>query len=362
MHPRRAILARAAFVLIVVVATPSLGLAGGDTDEDPHGERLRAMLARYDRHELDSTIPVEREILRLREMGAGRALLPFLSHPRFGTCVLWALSELGVEGADEAAITMLDRREPAERAHASLWFAGLGTERTRAWLRELAADETLDEAARSRVQAARLRAGSPDARERLRGALRSEEPDARARGLLLAAEAKLDAYLARMAESVPDATPLETPVRSRFPVVEITHQPNGWTTETSTYPMLSTVGEVALEAANRLVAPTTPEEIAWWYEVEKGARFGPTAEGRALLEQQVGAAAAASEAGSMTLRSALRRLYGHLREEREHLEEVVMRSIAFGPEGFRLGLLVDGDEITARVAASGEVRVTAGRP
>jgi hypothetical protein len=338
-------------ILILSPALSALSWGAGTGAADP-AARLRKMLSGSVR--LNSTIPVEKEILRLRAEGKAAALTEFLGHENHGASCFWVLAESG-KPEHEAKLLAAYRKMPlADRVWCSLWLANLGTEGTRATLRELARDESLPVGDRERVRSALLRAGDADLAKKIRTALAGGDPEAVARSLLVAGDARFVALLPMTLELAADRRKVSKELRSRFPVREKTVLENGWVRETTTYPVLRRIGEVALEAASRMVSPTTPEQIAWWYEVEKGPRFPTDEEGAALLKTYVEADRMAARARAVRAGDAISIALERLRTTMETELEVRISSVKF-ERVWEIVCRANGRRKTIRVSASREV-------
>jgi hypothetical protein len=339
-------LVRLTTLIFVPLAAWLLLAPAGDlrAGEDP-GARLREMLAGNE--PLGNTIPLEQEILALRDAGEAGALLEFAGHERFGFLVLWALTEIARPETEAAVLKAFAALPIAERAGAAVWLAAFRSDGVRAALRALRAEKELPEGSRGAVDAALLRAGDEKADGAVRAALDGTDADAIARALLLAGDARRADLLPEAAKRATDARKLAAPVASVFPVRVRTEIPGGWS-ETTTYPELATLGEVAVEAASRMAKPLTPEMIAWWYEPEKGARFPNDEAGRRLLAAWVEAEAKAAAAMGPGSGAAVAKLFAGLRGKHPDFLDVRITGISFDG-AFRFTCLVNGDEVATRI-------------
>lgn len=279
---------------------------------------VRAALAEYDEAIKSGgadTMAVERSVLAAGSSPAFAALVEFLPHERFGPLVLHMLCARG-GAALEAKVLPTYRAWPVpRRVEGARDLAAFRSDAVRAALRELAADADVsaNEALAGPVRAARVRAGDPEAVAALEKALTSKEAATVAEALLLAGGARATALLARVSRLVDDKRPLPKAIPSQWPDTKTETTPDG-TTTSSTIPVeLGTVGEVAIEAANRICATTLPEWVAWWYEPEKGARFGRGADGVRLLKAVLAEDAKAEKAKARRVLDAIETVLASLR-------------------------------------------------
>jgi hypothetical protein len=324
---------------------PEIEIGDGTVREPEPDEALAELLDAYDRRGGGNTIPIEREILRLKAAGDCERLARYIGHHRFGGTVLWALA--GPESAAQEATALRAFRSwpPDRRARAAIWLARWRTEAVRSALRQLLASKSVEGTLLRHVEAALLRAGDEAVRKKVDAALKSDRgrPDDLAQALLLAGDARALGYLDRAAHFVTSQRRLERPVRSAFQVEKRTKLPNGGQRIETSSPELGSLGEVALEAANRMVRPTTPEYIAWWYEMEKGPRF----EDAAQLQAYVAAGAEGATA-------AVNALLAHLRQTREADTRVAIGTVS-REGGWKISCTINKEEVVATVDARGNV-------
>ncbi len=314
--------------------------------EEKPGARLAELLGSQE--PLGNTIPVEQEILRLREAKEADALLPFIDEERFGFLVFWAVTDIARPDTEEAARKAFSALPLPERVDRARWLASYRSEGVRQALRALREDPSLPAESRRAVDVALLRADDATAVAGLKAALGGKDAEPLAAALLLAGDARRADFLADAAKHAGDERALSAPVESEGEIRTRTDNPGGGWTETSTHPALRTLGDVAVEAASRMVKPMTPEMMAWWYEPEKGLRFVPGAEGRALLAAWVAADAKAAAAGGPRAEAAYRRALARLREANPEFLEVRLTAVTFDG-AFRFTGLVNGEtaELTA---------------
>jgi hypothetical protein len=325
--------------------------AGTGNSKDP-AEPLRKMLSGSAR--LNSTIPVEKEILRLRAQENTGALAEFLGHKSHGITCFWALAETGKREHEEKLLEGFSAMPLADRVWCSLWLAPMGTQKVRSALTELCRDKTISADDRHRIRAALLRAGDPTMTKETRAALSDKDADRVARALLLLGDARAADQLVKISGLAGDERKLSTSLSSRFPVKKKEVLKNGWVRETTTYPDLATVGAVALEAASRAVSPTTPEQIAWWYELEKGPRFEQSKDGVAQLRNYVLADERAASSGAPRAGVAIQTVLDHLRKKKSEDLKVRIVSVSFA-EVWEIGCVANGESRVVRVAASLEI-------
>src|SRR6185295_5480170 len=135
-----------------------------------------------------------------------------------------------------------------------------------------------------------------------------------AKALVTAGNGRAIEFVGDAARLADDARPLAAAVASMWPETRTTKSADGNSTTSETVPVnLTTVGELAVEAANRMGASTLPDSVLWWYEIEKGPRFGRGAESVKRVRQFAAAEAQAVKAKAVggfgavaALKSALR--------------------------------------------------------
>jgi hypothetical protein len=250
---------------------------------------------------------------------------------------------------EDAALRAFRSWPPDRQARAAIWLATWGTKAVRAALRELADGGSLEGNHLLRVEAALLRAGDAGVRAKVDAALKPDQgrPDELARALLLVGEARAVEYLDRAAHFVASKRRLEHPVRSAFRIEKTTKLPDGGQRVQTESPELRLLGEVALEAANCMVRPTTPDYIAWWYEMEKGPRFGWLPDGAERLRAHV--AAGAEEATT-----AVAALLAHLRQTRDPHTRVAIGTVR-RDGGWKISCTIDEEKVVATVDPRGNV-------
>jgi len=300
-----------------------------------------------------NTIPVEQAILRARDEGDYGMLAEFASHPRFGPEILWALGEDRKEEAK--ALAAFAGLPASARAAAALSIGAYRSDGARKALAQLLADPGLEAPARARVQAALLRAGDPKMLAAAKAALGGKDAEKAADALLLLGDARAAEFLEEALRLASDGTKVGGDRRSRFPEVVTTTNEDGWVTQTSSEPRLETLGDVALEAASRMVAPTTPEQMAWWCEVEHGPRFPRSDAGRKLLRQWVGEDRKARKEKAVGAETALLAIARKIRQEMpEEPVEMTVLSVAFD-KAWTIRYRLGEAEAAATVRPSGEV-------
>jgi len=318
---------------------------------------LRDLLGRYGTEMsgggFSNTIPVEQAIVRARNMGDFKTLAEFAGHKRFGPEILWALGEARQEEAK--ALAAFSELPAPVRAQAALSIGAYRSDAARKALATLLADPELNDWARRRVRSALLRAEEPQALAAAKAALGGKDVEKVADALLLPGDARATGFLEDALRRASDKTKLAQERESIFEQVTTTRSPDGMVTETKSYPALVTLGDVALEAASRMVASTTPEQMAWWLDVERGPRFGPGAEGSRLLRQWIEEDRKARKARAIGAEEALRALMRSLRERTpEDPIEMRLLSVAFD-KSWTFRYRAAGDEATATVDAAGRV-------
>ena len=283
-RPRIATIVAALGILLVAPAA-----RGEDAPAEPEAiAAVRTALAEYDEAIKSGgadSVAAEKAVLAAGTSPAYLGLAEFLSHERFGPLVLHALCAHGTDALGAKGLAAYLAWPAARRVEGALEVASARTDAVRAALKALAADDAVakDEALSTLVGAARVRAGDPESLALLDKALASKDPSIVAHGLLLAGDARATTLLARIGRFVDDKRPLPKAVRSKWSDTKTTTS-DGTTTSNTVPVELGTLGEVALEAANRMCATTVPDWVAWWYEPEKGPRFGRGADGARLLK------------------------------------------------------------------------------
>ena len=284
-RPRIALIV--ASIGILLVAPPA---RGDDAPAEPEAiAAVRSALAEYDEAIKSGgadSVAAEKAVLSAGTSPAYASLVEFLSHERFGPLVLHALCAHGTDALGAKGLAAYLAWPAARRVEGALEVASARTDAVRAALKALAADDAVakDEALSTLVGAARVRAGDPESLALLDKALASKDPSIVAHGLLLAGDARATTLLARIGRFVDDKRPLPKAVRSKWSDTKTTTTSDGTTTSNTLPVELGTLGEVALEAANRMCATTVPDWVAWWYEPEKGPRFGRGVDGARLLK------------------------------------------------------------------------------
>lgn len=274
--------------LLGLAAVLGFAIAGRCEGQDAAAtaEELKKLLVAYDKAKGGDTIPIERAIIRLRNAGAGKELVPFLSHKRFGFVVAWALAEIGDESHADAVLNAFQARKADGRHEMAFHMGAFRTEGVRGALRTLRDDSATQPVQKELLRIALLRAGDEKTEKEVLDAIGGSDVAACARALLLAGDSRRADLLPKIAGFARDTRPLGVEIQSRFPVEK-------------KYPALQTLADAAVEAASRLVAPTTPELIAWWYEAEELPRFPAGADGAALLQAYLDAAAKAAADGGI---------------------------------------------------------------
>lgn len=349
-------------VVAAAAAFLSLPALASDGDASSTVAELKQLLAQYDSAGGGDTIPIEQALIRLRDLKAGAELVPFLAHRRFGSVAAWALSEVGDAAQAGAMLDALQGRDAAGKAELALYAGAFRTEGMRAALKAFEGAAETSPAHRALAGAARLRAGDPALEKDLLERLKGKDARAIADALLTIGDSRRADLLGRVVAFARDARPVGAGLTSAFGVETVTHLPDGGVSSTTTHPELKTLADAAAEAASRLVAPTTPDMIAWWYETEAGPRFPISPEGEALLAAYGAAAAKAAAAKALTPGEAVAAVLRHVREAPggEHVKARIA-SVAFAGTwqiGYRLqgGGAGEGEAArTASVDAAGKV-------
>jgi hypothetical protein len=268
----------------------------GEPDVAGTVEELKALLERYDRAGGGDTIPIEQALIRLKDARAGKELVPFLAHRRFGFAAAWALSEIGDPVLAPGMLAAFKGREGNGKAEIALFLGAFRIDEVRAALRASLDGPEGAGAAKATFRAALLRAAEPAVEKEVLAGLQDKDPAACAAALLLIGESRRIDLMDRLAALAKDGRALPGEVKSRFGVQKTTRMPGGGMSMTTEFPVLKTVGAVAIEAAGVCVSPTTPGMIAWWYEAEVLPRFPQGPEGAAFLVSFAEAAGKAAKA------------------------------------------------------------------
>ena len=353
--------------LLAPVLSTALFLCGAslaradDAPAEPEAiAAVRAALAEYDEAIKSGgadTVAAEKAVLAAGSSPAHAGLVEFLPHERFGAVVLHVLCA-HPRATLEAKVLPVYRAWPApRRAEGARDLAAFRSDAVRATLGELATDAEVaaNAALSTAVRAARVRAGDPGVLADLEKALTSKDPAVASEALLLAGDARATALLARVSRLLDDKRPLSKPVPSQWPETKTDTTPDGTTTSNTIPVELETVGAVALEAANRMCATTLPDWVAWWYEPEKGARFGRGAEGIRLLRAVLAEDAKAEKAKAMRALDAIEAVLASLRDGESGPESGwKLVGVAFDKTWTITGT-VDGQPSKHTVAADGNV-------
>ena len=334
---------------VALAVTAGASWAGDAAGEDP-GARLRALLEEYDRAGAGNTTPLEMAILELRDAGAVDALAGFLGHPEFGATILWAMVATGKPGVEARVLPAFLAFDAPTKTQAAIALGGLRTEEVRRALREAVAAARTDAAAAHLVplfEAALLRARDEATTKAHRADLGSKDADRVAAALLRAAEARETAFLADAARFAGDERPVANPVVSDWSVESVETNPDGGVTHRFDRPHRATLGAVALEAANRMVKSTTPDFIAWWYDLEKGPRFGFDAEAKGRIEAWVAAETSARKAKAPPSSEAVAALVRHLRQAGRGESTLAVTGASFEKGRWLLSYALDGAPATA---------------
>jgi len=338
-----------ALLLLALALPPALA------DEAPDDARLESLLAAYDRQGGGNTIPIEKEILALREAGATQALARHLGHPRFGSTVAWALSSAADEDVARQVVAAARTWPERTQAMAASSLARLPGKEAATFLRELAAIGDPNVWTRRAVQGALLRTGDEETVRAVKKALVAKDASVVAESLHAVALSYDPAWLSALARLLDDARTLPAKVRSRFKIESTERLDDGRTIHRAESPELETVGQLALEAANLLVRPDTPEMIAWWYELEKGPRFGFGEEGAGRLRHTVACDVQAARRKLPTACAAVDALLAHLRGARPDAESFALERLEVEKDAWRLEARLDEAGLTAHVDASSRV-------
>lgn len=339
---------RVTLPLLLCAAAAALLAGSASADE---GATLRKHLAAYDRAGGGNTIPIEQEILRLRSSGAADVLVEHLGHRRFGPTILWALTEMKRPPPVDKILEAYRGYSAQEQLQAARSLAALATDEARTALRELSSRKEWNEHGLAIVRGALLRARDPATEEWVKRSLESKDADEVAAALLAAGNGRVERMLPAAAKLLDDGRTLEKSVRSRYKISVRKELPNGGVQISSRYPDLKTVGEVALEAANRMVAPTTPEYIAWWYELEKDKRF----DGAEKLRRYIAADRKAAKAKAPSATQAIAVVLAHLREQNPKGAHVRIVEVRFRNKAWTIIFEIDGTETQRTVGLNGRL-------
>lgn len=323
-------------------------------DEVPDGSRLEALLAAYDRRGGGNTIPIEKEILALREAGAAEALVDHLEHRRFGATVAWALASHADEALARRIVAAVGGWNEREQGMAASTLARLPDDAGLSLLQKMAACEDLPGWARPLVRGALLAAADSDTVFAVNAGLAAKEPGAVADALKAIAHSHDPDWLPKLESLLSDERTLPKTVRSRFKVRTTKEGPHG-TIHMATSPELTTVGQLALEAANLVVRPDTPEMIAWWYELEKDPRFGLGEEGVKKLRHYLYLDQKAEQFRLPTASVVVDAVIAAIRTEDPHADSFALEEINLGRKGWVLTATVGPETVTAKVDAEGTV-------
>lgn len=307
-------LLRAAFLLLAASSAQA-----DDAPAEPEAiATVRAALAEYDEAIKSGgadTVAAEKAVLSAGSSPAYAGLVEFLPHERFGALVLHVLCAHPTAALEAKVLPGYQTWPAPRRVEGARDLAAFRSDAVRTRLKELAADAEVaaNGALSAAVRAARVRAGDPMPLADLEKALTSKDPTIVSEALLLAGDARATTLLARVSRLLDDKRPLAKAVPSQWPDTKTETTPDGTTTSNTIPVELKTVGEVALEAANRMCATTLPDWVAWWYEPEKGARFGRGAEGIRLLRAVLAEDAKAEKAKAMRALDAIDAVLSSLR-------------------------------------------------
>ena len=324
-------------------------------------EKLKADLAAYDKAQGGNTIPIEEGFIALRDARAGAEVTPFLEHNRFGFIAAWVASDIGDPALGPAVLAAFRNCDPAEQADFALYLAFFPTDDARAAIR--AALEASKKEAKGRLRAALLRAGDPAIEKEILEGLADKDAGACVTALFVLGESRRPDLLDRVLPLVKDERPLAGVLRSRWGVRITKKTPEGGTSSTTDYPLLKTVGAVALEAAAICVLPTTPPMVAWWYENEIGPRFPQSADGIAFLTAWVEAAGKSAAAKACAPAVAVTAALRHLRaQEGQGDDRFRITGVVFGKNweiryrsGGPMATEANGEEKSVVVGADGVV-------
>ena len=338
-------------VFLLALFLPAANLLA---DEVPDGSHLGALLAAYDRRGGGNTIPIEKEILALRDAGAADALADHLEHKRFGATVAWALSSRADDTLVRRIVAAVGRWPERQQGMAASMLARLPDDAGLSLLQEMAARESLPGWARPPVRGALLTAADSETVFAVNAELAAKEPADVADALKAIAHSHDSDWLSKLEALLSDERTLPQTVRSRFKVRSTKEGPNG-TIHMATSPELATVGQLALEAANLVVRPDTPEMIAWWYELEKDPRFGLGEEGAQKLRHYVSLDLKAEQFRLPTASTAIDAVIAAIRREDPDADSFTLEKLNLSPKGWVLTATVGPETVTARVDAEGAV-------
>lgn len=303
--------------VVLAVATPAAEAQCSSVKSEDKAAAAAELQTLLDKRMMN-TIPREKAVMKLRDLKASRELVRFLDVPRLNAMVIWALSEIGDPRSVAPVLKALDRMDVKQRPYLGRFVASFRTPEVRAWLEALSENEALSGSGAERwLLAARLRAGDPAVIKRVGGRLKSKDSTECASALLAMGDSREPAFLERIARFTGDRRSLDAPAKSVFGVEHRKKLANGGWSCSTVYPELKTVAEVALEAASRVVQPMTPEQIAWWHEMERAPRFPPDEDGAKRLKAFVDAERKAARKGVASSAVALHRLFDHIRASKE---------------------------------------------
>ena len=325
-------------------------------------ETVRAELAAYDAAMAGGggvdTIPTERAILAAGGAAKPDALVEFAGHRRFGPLVFTVLCERRARSLEPKLLEAFRALEPEGRAETARALAALCTDGVRSALRETAAIDAFlaDGPPKAALRAALVRAGDAASVADVRKGLASKDADETARALLLAGDARASVdFLADAARLADDARKLAARAPSQWPDTRVTKSDDGLTTTSESVAVeLTTVGDAAVEAANRMFATTLPEWTAWWYELEKGPRFGRGADAVKRLRAFAAEDAKAVKAKAARAGDAVSAVHRALRRKQAEGGDWTLVAVAFD-KAWTVTYTLDGAAGTALVDAGGTV-------
>ncbi|MCE9637292.1 MAG: hypothetical protein K8T90_16425 [Planctomycetes bacterium] len=308
-----------------------------------------------------NTIPFEKAVLRGAAEGAPEAVVAHVTHERYGALLFAALCERRPQG--EAAAKLVEAfaaMEPEARVGSAISIAALGTDAARAALRELAAVDAFLASGppNDAIRAALVRSGDAAAVADVRKGLASKDVGDVAKSLLLAGDARATEFLADAARLADDVRKLPAPIASHWSETKTTKSEDGLTTRSDTIPVnLATLGDIAVEAANRMGASTLPGWVAWWYEIEKGPRFGRGVDGAKLVRQVAAEDTRAAKTKAPGLYRAIAAVQAAVRPTVAAMSEWKLVSATFD-RGWTIAYRIGDAPGTATVDGAGKVTVT----
>lgn len=357
----RTILGALALVVCLCAGTPASGEEGTLPVTADAAADLAKALDAWDHRErgaFSDTIPFEKAVLRAGAEAKPDDVVAHVGHERFGALLFSLLCERRPTGGAATKLAEAFAAMPADRrADSALAFGALATDAARAALRALLAEETVgaSSALRETVRAALVRAGDGASIAEVRKGLASKEAAEAAAALLRAGDARATSFLAEAARLADDPRKLTAPVPSRWSETRTTRSEDGLAARTETLPVrLDTVGAAAVEAANRMFATTVPDWVAWWYEIEKGPRFGRGPGAVKLLRQVAADDARAAKPGAPSFETAVRAVQSAVRPTAPEMAEWKLVSAAYD-RGWEIGWTLGGAPGTASVDAAGRV-------